>query len=203
LSKEAAMNHPTSLPLDQDVMAIQRGDKEAFVQLFNNNRDRLLALAYRLTSSSTEAEDVVQDAFVSSWRHHDQFNGDARPSTWLYRVTFNAALMHLRSRRRKGADSLDALPQTTAEVRVQEAYERNGNDLPVPEAGIERRHLRTLLDGAFEELRPIDRTIVHLRFVEDLSTEEVSEKTGLSASAVKTRLHRARAVLREHLDTLA
>jgi RNA polymerase sigma-70 factor, ECF subfamily len=194
--------HPI-LPLDQDVMAIQRGDKEAFVQLFNNNRDRLLALAYRLTASPSEAEDVVQDAFVSSWRHHGQFNGDARPSTWLYRVTFNAALMHLRSRRRKGADSLDALPQNTAEVRVQEAYERNGNDLPAPETGIERKHLRMLLDGAFEELRPIDRTIVHLRFVEDLSTEEVSEKTGLSTSAVKTRLHRARAVLREHLDALA
>ena len=116
-----------------DTRAIQQGDAAAFAELFEQNRDKLLALAYRLTSSTAEAEDVVQDAFVSSWRHHDQFQGAAKPSTWLYRVTFNAALMRLRTRRRKGADSLDALAAGVAEAAIHRAFAASipGGRLPV------------------------------------------------------------------------
>jgi RNA polymerase sigma-70 factor (ECF subfamily) len=178
--------------------SIQGGEREAFARLFEQNRSRLLALAYRLTSSAADAEDVVQEAFVSTLRHHDQFQGNSRPSTWLYRVTFNAALMRLRTRRRKGADSLDALPSTFAEKHVHSARALF-HDEETPDELCDRRGTRKALDAALATLKPIDRTIVTLRFAEGLSTEEVAEATGLSQSAVKTRLHRARAALRDHL----
>ena len=178
-----------------DVAAIQSGEHEAFAQLFAQNRQRLLALAYRLTSSTAEAEDVVQDAFVSSLRHCDQFQGAAKPSTWLYRVTFNAALMRLRTRRRKGADSLDALPPAVAE-RAMGAHHFDDEMMAADDvtAAHERRAAVT---NALSTLKPLDQELVRMRYLEDLSTEEVAERSGLTTSAVKTRLHRARAALRD------
>ena len=168
------------------------GEPDAFARLFEQNREKLLAVAYRLTSSTTEANDAVQDAFVSILAHHRQFQGTAQPSTWAYRVTINAALMRMRSKRRKGADSLDALPTEVAERCVNDARGDDGN-APDPD----RRDRRAAVDAALATLPEIDRRIVLMRLRDDLSTEEVSAKTGLSPSAVKTRLHRARARLQD------
>jgi len=177
-----------------DAAAIQQGDGEAFARLFEQNRDKLLALAYRLTSSTADAEDVVQDAFVSSWRHHDQFQGASRPSTWLYRVTFNAALMRLRTRRRKGADSLDALGAGVAEALVQRAASQDGVDA---DELLEARDRREAVREALTHLKPQDQDLMRLRYGDDLDTDDVAALTGMSASAVKTRLHRARHALRD------
>jgi RNA polymerase sigma-70 factor (ECF subfamily) len=187
---------PQSLSSRQfiDAAAIQQGDGEAFARLFQQNRDKLLALAYRLTSSTADAEDVVQDAFVSSWRHHDQFQGASRPSTWLYRVTFNAALMRLRTRRRKGADSLDALGAGVAEALVQRAASDDGVDA---EELLEARDRREAVREALTRLKPQDQELMRLRYGDDLDTDDVAALTGMSASAVKTRLHRARHALRD------
>lgn len=171
---------------------VRAGDREAFGRLFEQNRDRLLALAYRLTSSTAEANDAVQDAFVSILQHHEGFQGASLPSTWAWRVTVNASLMRLRSARRKGADSLDALPDNVAERVVHDA--RGGDDID-PVAGADRDRRRAGLERALSTLKPLDREIVVMRLRDDLSTEEVSDRTGLSTAAVKTRLHRARARL--------
>ncbi len=186
----------TSLPSQQfiDAAAIQQGDGAAFARLFEQNRHKLLALAYRLTSSAADAEDVVQDAFVSSWRHHDQFQGASRPSTWLYRVTFNAALMRLRTRRRKGADSLDALGSGIAEALVQRSA---ANDVVDAEDVLEARERRMAVRDALGKLKPQDQELMRLRYTDDLDTDDVAALTGMSASAVKTRLHRARHALRD------
>lgn len=186
------MSHPQQFI---DTSAIQAGDHAAFARLFAENRSRLLALAYRLTASASDAEDVVQEAFLSSWRHCDQFQGQARASTWLYRVTFNAALMRLRTRRRKGASSLDALPLGLAEATVSESREQ----LPTPDDVAAGHALWGELQHALHVLKPIDQELVRLRYVEDLSTEEVAERLNLTTATVKTRLHRARAALRDHL----
>jgi RNA polymerase sigma-70 factor, ECF subfamily len=178
-----------------EIRAIQQGDKAAFARLFSANRTKLLALAYRLTSSSVDAEDVVQDAFVSSWRNHHQYQGQAQASTWLYRVTFNAALMHLRSRRRKGASSADALP-----ADVLESFMARAPNAPAPlemDQHVDAQLAKKPLSSAVHDLKDVDQLIVHMRFVDELSTEEVSTRVGLSPAAVKTRLHRARATLRD------
>ncbi|HEY1101514.1 MAG TPA: sigma-70 family RNA polymerase sigma factor, partial [Myxococcota bacterium] len=154
----------------------------------------LLALAYRLTSSHNDAEDVVQEAFVSTLRHHDQFLGAAQPSTWLYRVTFNAALMRLRSGRRKKADSLDALPGTIADRVVGEA---RANSVFAADDVVADHERADALDEAMTVLCELDQQLMRLRYDDDLSTDEVAARTGLTTSAVKTRLHRARARLKD------
>jgi len=169
-----------------------QGQTVAF--LFDKNRARLLALATRMVSSN-EAEDVVQDAFVNTLRHCDQFRGQSQPSTWLYRVTVNAALMRLRTRRRKGAESLDALPNDVAEACLTRCSEVRGS--PLDDA--ELAETRGAINDAVASLRPIDRRIVQLRFVDGLSTEEVATATSMTVAAVKTRLHRARSILRQQL----
>lgn len=184
------MSAPMAITADE----LQTGAREAVGRLFDENRARLIALATRLVSSG-EAEDVVQDAFVSTLRHHHQFRGQALPSTWLYRVTFNAALMRLRTRRRKGAESLDALPHEVAESSMA----RTRPERPDPSRDAELAETRRALDDAIATLRPVDRQIVRMRFVDGMSTEEVAEATGLSVAATKTRLHRARAALRDLL----
>lgn len=183
------MSAPMAITADE----VQTGAREALARLFDENRGRLMALATRLVSSS-EAEDVVQDAFVSTLRHHGQFRGRSLPSTWLYRVTFNAALMRLRTRRRKGAESLDALPHDVAETSLASTRARTD-----PAHDAELAETRRALADAVATLRPIDRQIVHMRFVDGMSTEEVAQATGLTVAATKTRLHRARAALREVL----
>ena len=173
---------------------LQAGDRDAFARLFEQNREKLLALAYRLTASRADASDAVQDAFISILVHHGSFHGAANPSTWAYRVTVNATLMRMRSARRRRADSLDALPQDVADRAVTRARaDDDGID------GSERRALRAALEAALSTLKPLDREIVHLRLLDDLSTEDVADRTGLSPTAVKTRLHRARARLASEL----
>ena len=173
------------------VAEVQAGDRDAFARLFEQNREKLLAVAHRLTSSKADASDAVQDAFISILVHHDTFQGAASPSTWAYRVTVNATLMRMRSARRRRADSLAALPAAVAERVVADA--RGGGDVAIDESG--RRALRSALDEALSTLKPLDREIVNLRLLDELSTEDVADRTGLSATAVKTRLHRARARL--------
>lgn len=173
---------------------LKNGEPDAFARLFEQNRDKLLAVAYRLTSSQAEANDAVQDAFVSILVHHRQFQGTAQPSTWAYRVTVNAALMRMRSSRRKRAESLDALPQDLAEQRVHDARCDDGDEVV---ADPDRAERKAAVAAALAGLPEIDRRIVELRLKDDLSTEEVSARTGLTASAVKTRLHRARARLKD------
>lgn len=182
-----------------DTRAIQQGDAAAFAELFEQNRDKLLALAYRLTSSTAEAEDVVQDAFVSSWRHHDQFQGASKPSTWLYRVTFNAALMRLRTRRRKGADSLDALAAGVAEAAIHRAFADSDGTVDAEQL-MESRERHSAVQEALLTLKPKDQRLMRLRYSEDMSTEDVAVVMGMTASAVKTRLHRARQVLKDAVE---
>lgn len=196
------MTTPTPTEPTQTVTAeeLKAGGPEAFARLFEQNRDRLLALAYRMTSSTSEAQDVVQDAFVSILVHHEQFRGTALPSTWAYRVTVNAALMRLRTRRRKGAASLDALPDDVKEGVIHEHREGlSSSEGPDPD----REEKRARIARALSRLSPLDQEIVRLRLGEDVSTEDVGARVGLSPSAVKTRLHRARARLGADVDLAA
>lgn len=175
---------------------------DAFERAFASCRGRLFALARRMVGSDADAEDVLQDAFMNGWRHVDQFRGDAQWSTWLYRVTYNTALMHLRTRRRKGASSLDALPGDVREHVTQRAAEHTAAapDFAAPAHAVWARAFRSDFEQALEALRPVDRSIVSMRLVQGRDTREVGASLDMSTSAVKTRLHRARKVLERALD---
>jgi RNA polymerase sigma-70 factor (ECF subfamily) len=163
---------------------IRRGSESAWSELFRRDRGKLLALATRFVSPA-DAEDVVQEAFVSTLRARALFRGQAHPSTWLYRATVNAALMHLRTRRRRPTEALD-------DVNVEQA-----SDAPAADAGLLNTETGRELARGLEVLKPVDRALLKLRFVDELSTEESARRVGLSVAAAKTRLCRARAQVRE------
>lgn len=171
--------------------AVRRGDRNAIGAWFKNDRARLLAVASRIVPSH-EAEDVVQDAFVSTLKDGDRFRGDAAPSTWIHRVTTNAALMHLRSRRRRPADSLDEMGEDAVQA-IEPTHER----------GLEREDAAAALREVLAHIKPLDREILTLRLVDELSTEDTARAVGLSVGATKTRLSRVRAALRSLLGEQA
>lgn len=166
-----------------------------FEALFREARPRMLALARRLMRSESDAEDVVQQAFISGLLHRDDFQARAQATSWMYRITYNAALMALRSKGRRVTSSFEDLPAEGAFLEAKESWATPGD----PEDVAHRLKLKSALDEALTTLSPIDREIVDMRLTQDCSTKETAEALGMSASAAKARLHRARTVLQEVL----
>jgi RNA polymerase sigma-70 factor (ECF subfamily) len=191
----AALRIPTS-DLDPEAMLLARlraGDEAGFEELVRASGPRMLAAARRLLRNEEDARDVVQEAFLHAFRALPRFAGDARLSTWLHRIVINAALMRLRSRKRRPEESIDdLLPHFDADGR------RLGDGPePLPaDVVLERADLRARVRHAIAALPDGYRTVLELRDLEDLDTEETARLLGISEAAVKTRLHRARQALR-------
>jgi RNA polymerase sigma-70 factor, ECF subfamily len=199
---------PTSPPqegppvaTDEELVARARGkDFAAFEQLLDRYEDKIFRLAYRFVRNETEAKEILQDTFLSLWRKLDTFKGDAQFSSWLYRVTSNAALMRLRSQRRHPEVSTEELEPGFLDTRAA-SY----GDLPPlgenwarrPDDELQSEELRRQLQRAIEALPEIYRTVFLVRDVDGFSTEETAQALGISVPTVKTRLHRARIALRE------
>lgn len=179
------------------VVALRAGDESAFDALVRLHAGPMLAVARRILSLEEDARDAVQDAFISAFKSIRNFEGGARLSTWLHRIVVNSALMRLRSRRRNHETSIDELLPT---------FKHDGHATqPVSRwrdatAEVERREFAELVRRYIDELPEIYRTVLLLRDIEELSTEETAELLGIQNNAVKTRLHRARQALRALLD---
>jgi RNA polymerase sigma-70 factor (ECF subfamily) len=159
-----------------------------FEQVVAEYADRLYSIALRITASPPDAEDAVQEAFLSAYRHLPAFRGEANPRTWLYRITVNAALTRLRAR--PPHEYLDELTEAGDEPGD---WVRRAQDQAL--AG----ELREQLEGALSDLPPDLRAAVILRDVEGLSTREAALVLEIGEPALKTRLHRGRALLRQAL----
>ncbi len=178
------------------VERLKAGDEKAYETLVREYSGRMLAVARRFLRSEDDARDAVQEAFVSAFRAIDRFEGGARISTWLHRIVVNAALMKLRTRRRRPEASIDELLPR---------WKENGHpvDAPTPwsaEKLVQQDQLRRLVQEGIDQLPDSYREVLILRDIEELDTQEAAETLGISANAVKTRLHRARQALREVLD---
>jgi RNA polymerase sigma-70 factor (ECF subfamily) len=177
------------------VQAAQRGDDRAFRELVTRHEDRVYRLALRMLRDEQDAEDVLQETFLSVYRHLDSFRGDSEFSTWVYRIAANASLMKLRSR--KATVSLDE-PAPDGE---EEGPPRDLADWSVtPEEAILSSEIRTQMDRALQGLSEALRLVFVLRDIEGLSIEETARVLGISVPNVKTRLHRARLALRASLS---
>lgn len=170
------------------VVAARDGDREAFEELVRRTHQATYTLALRLTSNEEDARDVTQEAYLRCYRGLRTYRGDAQFSTWMYRITANCASSYLQSRNRHRHDDLDERPDIV--------------DLR-PEADVEARvgagQLRMELDRALAALPPRLRAVVVLRDVYDLPHEAIAAELGISVSAAKVRLHRARLKLRSEL----
>jgi RNA polymerase sigma-70 factor (ECF subfamily) len=170
------------------VRAAQAGDTAAFSELVRLHQDEVFTLAYRLTGDRSMAADVTQEAFVRAWRAIGRFRSDARFSTWMHRITVNAAWSERVRSRRRAADSLDVLVSEPAAVGP--SAERQAVDAAFG---------RTLA-AALLALPLSLRAVVVLKDVYDWSHREIAESLDISVTAAKVRLHRARKLLRSRLS---
>jgi RNA polymerase sigma-70 factor (ECF subfamily) len=173
---------------------LRAGDDDAYETLVRVHGGRLLAVARRLLKADEDARDVVQDAFLSAFRSLDHFEGQARLSTWLHRIVVNAALMKLRTRRRKPEEPLDPLlPVYRDDGHYQERFSSWGEPADV---ALERRETRARVRELIDSLPETYRTVLMLRDIEGVGTEETAKMLGVTPNAAKIRLHRARQALR-------
>ncbi|MEO6468130.1 MAG: sigma-70 family RNA polymerase sigma factor [Acidimicrobiia bacterium] len=172
----------------QLIAAAQSGDRLAFDELVRLTYLDVFTLAVRLTGNDEDARDVVQDAYLRAWKAIGGFRGDAQLSTWLYRITANCASTYLSRRRRHRTEPLlPGLDPTELRHEVQ------------PEAMTESMLELQRIAAALDELPPKLRSVVVLRDVYGLAHEAIAEELGISVSAAKVRLHRARKQLRDEM----
>ena len=186
-----AYRDPRLADMDQLVDAARQGDTTAFEELVRRTHADTFGLARRLVTNEDDARDVVQDAYLRAFRSIGRFRGDARFSTWLYRITANCASNHLGRRRRHHHEELDE------DVAVADT--RPEHD---PVTAADGTLLRDRLEVAIAALPPRLRAVVVLRDIYDLSHGEIAEELGISEAAAKVRLHRARRKLRTEVFPL-
>jgi RNA polymerase sigma-70 factor (ECF subfamily) len=169
------------------VAAARDGDRDAFDELVKVTYMETYTLAFRLTGDEEDARDVVQESYLRAFRGLKRFRGDAQFSTWMYRITANCAATHLGKRKRHRHDEL------TDDIAVDEQSAAN------PEARVDAVAVRDRLQEALRELPPRLRAVVVLRDIYDLPHETIAAELGISESAAKVRLHRARRKLRDEV----
>jgi RNA polymerase sigma-70 factor (ECF subfamily) len=180
------------------VATLQAGDEDAFETLVRTQTPALLATARRFLRSEEDARDAVQEAFLSLFRSIGRFEGKAQLTTWLHRILINSCLMKLRKRRRHPEEEIDRLLP-----RFQEDGHQVEPSLPWTESAeaiLERAELRDAVRSSIDSLPDRYRTVLILRDIEELSTEETARLLDVTPNAVKVRLHRARQALRTILD---
>jgi RNA polymerase sigma-70 factor (ECF subfamily) len=177
--------------------ALRAGDAGAFETLVRREGGRLLSVARRFLRQEEDARDAVQDAFLQAFRALPGFSGEARLSTWLHRIVVNACLTKLRTRRRKPEEPIETLLPAFEDGHHAEyvAEWRAGAD-----ALLARRETRESVRACIDRLPESYRTVLLLRDIEELDTEEAARALDVSTGVVKVRLHRARQALRTLLE---
>lgn len=191
------LNRP---PISDDPLLhrLRAGEDGAFEALVRRETPRLLAVAGRLLRNEEDAKDAVQDAFVNAFRSLDAFEGGCQVSTWLHRITVNAALMKLRTRRRKPEESIEELLPTFLEDGHHTSHPHEWRD--GADTLLSRKEDREFVRACIDRLPESYRTVLLLRDIEDLDTAAVARLLGVNEGLVKVRLHRARQALRTLLE---
>lgn len=184
---------------ETDVIArLKTGDPAALEEVFNLYSGKLYNIAHRILGQAADTEEVIQDVFWTVFRKAKSFQGNSQFSTWLYRLTVNAALGKIRrSRKNREIEYDEYLPK----------FQDDGHHMVRPvvdwsdtlEEKYARHELQKMLSRVLDELKPLDKAIIVLSDLEGLSDREIAASVGLTVSAVKTRLHRARLFLRGKL----
>jgi RNA polymerase sigma-70 factor (ECF subfamily) len=178
------------------VRRAQARDEAALRAVMQANNRRLYRLARGILRNDSEAEDVVQETYVRAFTHLDGFRGEAGLSTWLSRIAINEALG--RARARKPSVELGAVAEATLEAQViQFPHSFAAGD---PEKSMAQREIQLVVERAIDELPDVFRMVFIARVMEGMTIEETSELLGVKPETVKTRLHRARTMLRENVE---
>ncbi len=182
---------------DDEILARARaGDPSACALCIDTYGPLVYRLALRLMQNEADAEDVVQETFINAFNAVDRFEGRSGLGTWLYRITYNNAMMRLRKSVPDDVDIDSAVNDGDAMFRIPEQMY---DWCCLPEKDFRTAEVHDQLSQAVDELSPALRSVFTLRELEGLSTAETAESLDISEASVKTRLHRARLQLRESL----
>ena len=179
---------------------MQAGDSTAVADLSSTYGPRIHQLAFRYLKNWEDAEEVTQDVLMKVHRKIDAFRGDAALSSWIYRITFNTAMSRLRTSRYSRPLEVQA-PEPSADGERQVAEPADWSDLA--DDRVLRGQMRDRLIDALQQLPEVYRIPVILRDIQGLSTEEASAVLHVKPQTLKSRLHRGRLILREHLSDFA
>ena len=168
----------------------QRGDEEAITQLVETYQRSVFGVCYRMLGEAKEAEDATQEALVKALTNLHSYDIDRPFRPWLLRIASNECIDRIR--RRKETLSLDGMGEDGA-------WEWKAGNSPNPESQLLHEERQATVRAMLDELSPADRTVVTLFYWENLSYAEIEEVTGLTISAIKSRLFRARKLIAEHL----
>ena len=184
------------------VARLKRRDEAAFNELVRLYQGRVYSVVYRLLGDRAEAEDLSQEIFVTVFKRIDSFRGDAKLSTWLYRVATNHAKNRLKYLGRRGAGKKKELDELTDGQASESATLTTSARIARPDELAEGRKLEAFVREALTALPEQQRQLVVLRDLENLTYEEIQQITGLPAGTVKSRLHRARLAMASHVRKL-
>jgi RNA polymerase sigma-70 factor, ECF subfamily len=189
----------TELASEQSLISgLRAGNNDAFEMLVRLYMARLLRVARRFLKNEEDARDAVQDAFISAFRSIQKFEAGAKLSTWLHRIVVNSSLMRLRTKRRHPEEDIDdLLPQFGGDghqLRESVDWSLSAEEM------VQQSETRELVRRLIDQLPDSYRVVLLMRDIEEMSTEETAAALGITATAVKVRLHRARQALRALLD---
>ena len=182
-----------------DAELVQRArarDEAAIRVIMQSNNRRLYRLARGILRNDSEAEDVVQETYVRAFTHLDSFRGDSSLATWLARIAMNEALGRLR-RQRPGVEWTSLPPGVLEAQIIQFPLSSPQED---PEKSMAQREIQHVVEHAIDDLPEAFRIVFITRVIEGMNVEETAEILGLKPETVKTRLHRARTMLRDNVE---
>ncbi|MCX7943838.1 MAG: RNA polymerase sigma-70 factor [Deltaproteobacteria bacterium] len=185
---------------DELVKLIREKDYSAFEEIVERYSPKAMRLALKITKSKEDAQDVVQDTFVSVYKNIDSFRGDSLFSSWIYRICTNFALMKLRGRRYDNqSESIDENPNMDIDKLAEHSHQENDWSDRIDKLLL-RKELRQKIDEAIDKLPDEYRVVFIMKDIEGMSNEEIGKELNLSVPAVKSRLHRARLFLRKEIS---
>jgi len=180
---------------------ISDSNERAFEEIFNRYANKVYALAFKISRNPIDAEDILQDVFLTLVKKIDTFRGEASFSTWLYKVTMNASYMHFRIKGKKYESDISLenyAPYDENGTLMGRVKSKDWSDRP--DEVLFSKEALEIIERAINELPENYRVVLYLRDVEDKSTDEVANILGISVGTVKSRLHRARLFLRDRLS---
>jgi RNA polymerase sigma-70 factor, ECF subfamily len=196
---EAKVNAPEAVRSDPDGTLLQNvlaGDRKAFELLVGRYQSKVYRLAMGLTHNSQDAEEILQEVFFKVYRNLAEFEGKSAFSSWLYRIALNTSYMKLRERRGASLVPLDDVINQLEEQTLNQESDWSSR----PDDQLHTSEAMAIIEKAVEKLPEEFKSVLILRDIEGFTNEEVGEILELSVPAIKSRLHRARLLLRQRLD---
>lgn len=179
------------------IKQVKKGDQNAFAEIVDIYKDKIYQLCYRMLGNSHEAEDIAQEAFIRAYVNINNYDMDKKFSTWLYRIATNLTIDRIR--KKKPDYYLDAEVTGTEGLTM---YSQVAADVALPEDQVETMELQQMIQKEILKLPDKYRSVIVLKYIDELSLIEISEILDMPIGTVKTRIHRGREALRKQLRHL-